>query len=247
MNQLSVANARDTRLTRKRVLVLVWAVLGCVVLMMSCRHGNEGSPSARSNQPAAQLTDTTSDLLLTWVDEQGDFHVVQSIAEVKEAARAQVRVVFANRENENPDQVLVADLRQKRADGTYALTTMTRSAWDDIGAKNRKSRMEAISAPAVLPDAGLPTQELVAIIYGAEWCKACHETARYLKSKGVKYVEKDVDASGTIQAELQAKLARAHVPPTSSIPVTEINGHIVVGFNPAALDSAIASRGTQTL
>jgi glutaredoxin len=237
----------NQRAAHTRVLVLVWALLGCVALMMSCRHVNKSSPSERSTEPAAQLTDATTDVLLTWVDDQGDFHVVQSIADVKEPARAQVRVVFANRESDNPDQVLVADLRQKRADGSYPVTTMARSAWDDIGAKNRKSRMEAISAPAAVPDAGLPAQELVAIIYGAEWCKACHDTARYLKSKGIKYVEKDVDASGTIQAELQAKLARAHVPRTSSIPVTDINGHIIVGFNPSALDSAIAHKGTQTL
>jgi glutaredoxin len=238
---------RNGRASRARLLVLVAALIGCVAMLMSCRHSNKSSPSTRSNEPVLQLTDTTKDILLTWVDEQGDFHVTQSIGEVKEPARAQVRVVFAERGNDTPDQVLVADLRQTRADGTYALTTMTRSAWDDIGARNRKSRMEAISAPAVLPDAGLPAQDRVAIIYGAEWCKACHETARYLKSKGVKYVEKDVDASNTIQAELQAKLARAHVPPTSSIPVTDINGHLVVGFNPAALDSAIATKGNQTL
>ncbi len=213
--------------------------------MMSCRHSNRSAPE--TSEPSVQLTDSTKDVLLTWVDDQGDFHVVQSIAEVKESSRAQVRVVFANHEHDTPEQVFVADLRNKRDDGTYPVTTMSRSAWDDVGARNRKSRMEAISAPVALPDAGEPGREMVAIIYGAEWCKACRDTARYLKSKGIKYVEKDVDASGTIQAELQAKLARARVPPTSSIPVTDINGHLVVGFNPAALDSAISSTGNQTL
>jgi hypothetical protein len=76
-----------------------------------------------------------------------------------------------------------------------------------LGASHRKSRMEAISAPDVVaPDAGIA--EVVAVIYGADWCKACRETAQYLATKGVKYVEKDVDKSSVIQAELQAKFAR---------------------------------------
>ena len=168
----------------------------CLVFLLSCKHSNKGSSTTQSKEPAVQLTDTTPDLLLTWVDDQGEFHTAQSISDIKEPNRGQVRVVFANKDSENPDQVLVADLTQKRADGTYAMRNMSRGAWDEIGAKNRKSRMEALAAPApVLPDAGhLPT-ELVAVIYGAEWCQACHQMAQYLKSKGIKYVEKDVDAS----------------------------------------------------
>jgi glutaredoxin len=230
-------------LPRLQLRILVLALVASLAFIVSCRHSNKGSGGTRQREPAAQLTDDTKDILLTWVDDQGDFHVAQSIAEVKESARAQVRVVFANRDTDDPEQVLVADLRQKRADGTYAIRTLSRNAWDDIGAKNRKSRMEAISDPTPLPDAGLPTQEVVAVIYGAEWCGACKQTAAYLKSKGIKFIEKDVDSSNTIQAELQAKFARAHVPPTSSIPVTEINGKLIVGFNQAALDAAIGSKG----
>lgn len=237
----------SSRPTRARWPLLVLALLACFALILSCRHTNKSSSNTRPRDPTVQLTDATKDILLTWVDDQGDFHVAQSIEEIKEPNRAQVRVVFANRDAEDTDQILVADLRAKRSDGTYAVKAMQRSAWDDMGAKNRKSRMEAISAPTVTPDAGLPAQELVAIIYGAEWCGACHQMAKYLKSKGIKYVEKDVDASGTIQAELQTKFARAHVPPTSSIPVTDINGHLVVGFNPSAVDAAIAAKGSQTL
>ncbi len=229
-----------TRLVRASLFAVLLAT--CLTFFLSCKHSNKSSSITQSKQPAAQLTDSTPDLLLTWADDQGEFHTAQALAEVKDPNRAQVRVVFANKDSENPEQVLVADLRQRNADGTYPVRAMSRSAWDEMGAKNRKSRMEALAAPAApLLDAGNSVSELVAVIYGAEWCGACHEMAKYLKSKGIKFVEKDVDTSGTIQAELQAKFARAHVPPTSSIPVTDINGRLIVGFNPSAVDSALAA------
>ncbi len=200
-------------------------------------------------QAQIALTDTTPDVLLTWIDDAGDFHVTQSTSDIKDPSRGQVRVAFTTKETLNPEQVFVADLRQKDAKGGYVVRTMPRSSWEELGASHRKSRLEAISAPAAaLPDAGQNAADVVAVIYGAEWCKACHDTAHYLSTKGVKYVEKDVDKSGVIQAELQAKFARSHTPPTSSIPVTEINGRLIVGFNPAALDSAIAAaQGSRSL
>lgn len=195
-----------------------------------------------SAAPPVELTDATPDVLLTWVDEQGEFHVTQTLADIKDPHRANVRVVFAGHENTDPDQVYVADLTHKRDNGSYSVRTMPRSAWDELGAKNRKSRMEAVAvrAPAT-PDAGLALPNAVVVIYGAEWCGACKQTAAYLKQKGVKFVEKDVDQSATIQAELQAKFARAHVPPSSSIPVVDIGGRLIVGFNPAAIDAALAA------
>jgi len=88
------------------------------------------------------------------------------------------------------------------------------------------------------PDAQAPPTEV--LIYGADWCGACKQAARYLKQKGIKFLEKDVDRSPTIQAELQAKLRRAGMPATSSIPVIDIEGHLLVGFNAAAIDAALA-------
>jgi glutaredoxin len=85
-----------------------------------------------------------------------------------------------------------------------------------------------------------PESNLV-VVYGAEWCGACREAERYLKSKGIKVLEKDVDQSASVQAELRSKLSKAGMPPTSSIPVIDIGGKLIVGFNQAAVDSALKS------
>jgi glutaredoxin len=219
-----------------------WLIVLLCVISFACRHKPKESIQGVADQPQVELTDATKDVLLTWIDDGGDFHVAQSISEVKDAYKEHVRVVFTAKDTVNPDQVYVADLRQRDEKGGYRVRSISRSTWEEFGASHRKSRLEALGTPSVMaPDAGKNATDVVAVIYGAEWCKACHDTAHYLSTKGVKFVEKDVDKSSVIQAELQAKFARAHVPATSSIPVTDINGRLVVGFSPSALDSAIAA------
>ncbi len=226
-----------------------WVIVSLLLITFACRHKPKEDTTRSTEQTQIELTDTTQDVLLTWIDDAGDFHVAQAISDIKDPSRGQVRVAFTAKETVNPDQVFVADLRQKNEKGGYPVRTISRSAWEELGASHRKSRLESLGAPTgATPDAGQNAADVVAVIYGAEWCKACHETAHYLSTKGVKYVEKDVDKSGVIQAELQAKFARTHTPPTSSIPVTDINGRLIVGFNPAALDSAIAAaHGSRSL
>jgi glutaredoxin len=78
----------------------------------------------------------------------------------------------------------------------------------------------------------------VVIIYGAEWCGACHDAARYLRSKGIAYVEKDVEKDAAAAREMQAKLAKNGLP-AGSIPVIDARGRVMVGFNPREIDSAL--------
>jgi len=226
-----------------------WLIVLLLLLTFSCRHKPKENTTGSAEPTPIELTDTTQDVLLTWIDDAGDFHVAQSTSDIKDPNRGQVRVAFTAQETVNPEQVFVADLRQKNAKGGYAVRAISRSTWEELGASHRKSRLESLSAPpATASDAGQNAADVVAVIYGAEWCKACHDTAHYLSTKGVKYIEKDVDKSSVIQAELQAKFTRSHTPPTSSIPVTDINGRLIVGFNPGALDSAIAAaHGSRSL
>jgi glutaredoxin len=205
-----------------------------------------GEPSASTAAVSSQaVRDDSPDLLITWVDETGDFRVAQKPTDVPVAARERVRVVRTTDPAGSPDMFTIADLRTPKADGTYPTSTITRTAWEELGASRRKSRLEAM---APRPAMSTPTQDqeaagnqVVATIYGAKWCKACRETARYLGQKGISYLEKDVDESPVIQAELRAKLSTAHLPPTSSIPVVDIGGRIIVGFSPQQIDGAVAA------
>ena len=133
---------------------------------------------------------------------------------------------------------------------------MSRAAWDELGAQRRKARMEKLSpsASAIVtgpapgssgepPAPGSkrvkpPGKKITAIVYGADWCKPCHDAERYLKRRGVSVVKKDVDNSEAAQQEMRRKLKRVGRG-GASIPVVDVMGQILVGFSPRALDRAI--------
>jgi glutaredoxin len=208
--------------------------------------------------PALSVKADTPNLLLTWIDDKGDFHVVQKPADVPPEGRKSVRVVQADKEAGTGDLVYVANLDETAPDGTYRLKTLTRAQWDELGASRRKARLEALAPSAAPPPAasvaGGPnakaapgTGKLVAIIYGANWCKPCHMAADYLQAHGVTVIHKDIEESEAAQAEMNQKLARAGRG-GASIPVIDIMGQILVGYSAAALDQAIrTAQGAKAL
>ncbi|MEZ4229647.1 MAG: glutaredoxin domain-containing protein [Polyangiaceae bacterium] len=213
------------------------------------------STAPKGNElPPLELKDDTPNLLLTWLDEKGEFHVVQKIADVPENARGHVRVVQTTSSDGAGDLLYVADLTKKDPAGSYHVETMSRSQWDELGASRRRKRLEALAPSArpefpPLPSAApsAPEGALSAIIYGAEWCKPCHQAEAYLKSRGVKVVHKDIERDPGAAREMQQKLAKAGLG-AGSIPVIDLGGRLFKGFSPSALDRAIGNlRKSETL
>lgn len=218
-------------------------------VFVGCKHDNTSDESTNgstvtSGLPPLVLRDDTKDILLTWVDPTGDFHVVQTLNDVPPDAKDKVRVVLTTKDEGTTDPVYVADLRQKKVDQTYPVTTLPRASWEELGAAKRKARLEAL-APVASAQAGIASKETpvatgrLVTIYGAKWCGACRQAKSYLTKKGVRFLEKDVDESPTVQAELRAKLSKAGMPPTSSIPILDVGGKVLVGFSQSAIDSAL--------
>ncbi len=210
-----------------------------------------GTAPVAGQLPPLELRDDTASLLLTWVDDKGDFHVVQKLADVPQAARREVRVVVTTKVEGTGKLVYVADLTRKNPDGTYPVATRSRAQWDEIGAKKRAARLEALAPPppsasaAPAPEGGTAGFEV--IIYGADWCTPCHDAERYLKQRGVKVVYKDIEQSQVAAQEMKRKLDKKGLG-AASIPIIDVMGQILVGFDPRALDRAIdAARSAKTL
>jgi glutaredoxin len=239
--------------------------LSAFLVLAGCKRHDDASgvkpasaaPKA-SALPSLNVKADTPNLLLTWIDDKGDFHVVQKPADVPPEGRKSVRIVQADKEAGTGDLVYVANLDETAPDGTYRLKTLTRAQWDELGASRRKARLEALAPSAAPPSAASATAgpnaksapgtgKLVAIIYGANWCKPCHMAADYLQAHGVTVIHKDIEESEAAQAEMNQKLARAGRG-GASIPVIDIMGQILVGYSASALDQAIrTAQGAKAL
>ena len=214
---------------------------------------DDGTTPTNEHLPPLVLKDDTPDVLLTWIDEAGEFHVVQHPADVPEKARDAVRVVTPKAGSGASSLLYVADLRKKKSDGSYPVKTMPRSQWESLASKRRKARMEALAPrPSASPSTGSPSSvqhqpstSVTAIVYGASWCSACRGAERFLRSKGVHVIFKDMDKDSSARAEMKAKLDRAGIRDRGSIPVIDIQGHVLVGFDQAAIERVLrqVSRG----
>ena len=73
-------------------------------------------------------------------------------------------------------------------------------------------------------------------IYGAEWCPPCHVAKQYLKSKKIGYDYIDVDkVEGAAQKATELSGQRA-------IPIIDIDGSIVVGFDRPTIDHLLETK-----
>jgi glutaredoxin len=232
----------------RRALVLVVA-LAVAVAAAGCKRSHPDA--AADPAPTLVVRDDSVGLLLTWIDDKGDFHVETGVADVPMMGRDVVRVVDpAHEDTSHPDSVVIVDLRQAGANGDYPVRAMTRTDFEALAVARREKAgptlasagPNALAAPGPAAGAGDPSKSVAAravvVIYGAEWCGACHEAAKYLRSKGVPYVDKDVEKDPGAAAEMQQKLAKNGLH-EGSIPVIDVRGKVMVGFNPAEIDAAL--------
>lgn len=215
--------------------------------------GSPAVPPPVDALPPLALTDQTPNLLLTWVGDDGDFHVVEHVDAVPAENRKQVRVVATDQTAGTGTSVYVANLEEKRPDGSYAVGTLSRSDWEKLGADRRKARIEALApghpatAPGAEPAPGTggaggtgaeSASAISAIVYGADWCKPCHDAERYLKSLGVAVTKKNIEESRAAQAEMREKLSKVNRT-GAGIPVIDVMGKIFVGYSPGPLKQAV--------
>ncbi|WP_437671912.1 glutaredoxin domain-containing protein [Sorangium sp. So ce131] len=229
------------------VLVLAAAAPAC----NEKRDDGTTPAAAAAELPPLELRDDTANLMLTWIDAQGDTHVELRPADVPAEGRALVRAMLSDRTEGTRDVFYVADLTQKRPDGAYVVRSMPRREWEALLEKRRADHLAktapppaeapgpAGSAGAGAPAAPSSLSGVTVIIYGASWCKPCHQAADYLRAKGVAAIVKDIEEDPAAAAEMQDKLAKSHQR-GGSIPIIDVRGQILVGFSPGALDKALA-------
>lgn len=73
-------------------------------------------------------------------------------------------------------------------------------------------------------------------VYSATWCAFCHAAKQYFDKIGVKYEDKDVEKNPVYMQESVQKSGQM------GIPVIDIDGQIIIGFDKPRIDAALARR-----
>ena len=70
-------------------------------------------------------------------------------------------------------------------------------------------------------------------VYSATWCAFCHAAKEYLDKLGVTYTDKDVEADSAAGLEAVDKSGQR------GIPVLDIGGTVIIGFDRPKIDAAL--------
>ena len=218
---------------RDRTKVFFWlcaafVVTGCKSESTKSEKGAAVTEEARETEdiPLPVVSETAPNLLFSYVGKSGQMISVADITEVPEKARERVLVVDLSKtpqERMAHRYAFFADLSEKNAEGKYDVTVVSRY---------KSSKGEG-------PPAGvLPANNADIIVYSAVWCGFCRKLEKWLDESGTPYLKRDVQKDPGADRELKAKLSQAGIS-SGGIPVTDVAGTIVVGFNKPKLAALI--------
>ncbi|PRQ07312.1 glutaredoxin domain-containing protein [Enhygromyxa salina] len=178
----------------------------------------------------------TDQFVLTYAGERGVFADCTSLAEVPAEARARVGVnVFGAAAP--PGKVWVANLDAPLPDGRFALDPVDRDEFETAVLGTGRSSVYAMPTDLESLEQ-IANREAPIIVYKTSWCGVCKQLEKYLDRKGVEYVAKDIEKDRTAAAELQAK-AKAKGVPTGSVPMIDIGGELLRGFDKNAIEKLL--------
>ncbi len=231
-----------TRFARS-LAVLAWLVvrvLACAPEKPPAPEERPPSAGAKEGAPAvavaAILPAEPSGVVLTFAGDRGAFADASKPADVPEEARGMVRVTLLDGPAPPVGAVWVANLKAPEADGSWRLSTVPRDDFEELalgmGRSSAVTVPEGIEPPEAKPQGG------EVIVYKTEWCGVCKKLTAYLDKKGVAYVAKDIEKDPAAAGELQQK-ARAKGVATGSVPVIDVRGELMVGFDRARLEKLL--------
>ena len=76
-------------------------------------------------------------------------------------------------------------------------------------------------------------------VYTTTWCAFCNTEKQWLEKMGVEFDSKDIEADKDANDELMKKLDGNF----QGVPVTDIDGELILGFDRPKLEAALKSKG----
>lgn len=176
--------------------------------------------------------------VLTYAADRGAFSDGSKVDDIPERSRGMVRVTLVGGTAPPAGKVWVANLKESPTDAGFKLETVARDLFEELALG------QGLSSDVALPEGLEPPKTLAApsggvIVYKTAWCGVCKKVEAYLKRKNIEYVAKDIEKDRTAAAELKAKAAKAGTK-TGSVPVIDVGGQLIVGFDRARLERLLA-------
>lgn len=206
----------------------------------------ERPPAAEDERPRERAEPAQAEVLaldaeadqfvLTYVAERGEFADCKTIAEVPEGARGLVGVNLLG-QRPPPGEVWVTNLLEPASDGRYPLVTVPREQFEEIVLGSGRSSKFSLPEGLELPELPAAIDGPI-VVYKTSWCGVCKQLEAYLDRKGVEYVAKDIEKDRAAAAELAAKAKQAGVP-TGSVPMIDVGGELLRGFDRARLEKLL--------
>ena len=164
------------------------------------------------------------ELLFQYQNAEGEFVRAVTIEEIPEKVRAKVQVIdlsLSPAERRADRFIQLFDLRAAASAGGYTGQVIPRRALESaLAAKEEMIRQETV------------------VMYSASWCGVCRKARAFMESSKIPFIERDIERDDGAEDELKEKARRAGVA-VSGVPVFDVAGQLLRGFDPNALLSAL--------
>lgn len=208
-------------------------ILTFLLALVTCSTSEAPKTSESPKKPALpKVTDSSNHLLFSWFEEN-EAQTATNIADIPDNVKKEVRVqdLKVPPEKRDPRWLFLVDLTKKNKNGRYSVSAVERAKYEMKRhppiPKIEKGTSDSKTAASV-------------VMYATPYCPHCKTARRWLLEQKIPYKEIDVNKDTAAAAALAQK-GQAQGVPTSGVPMFEINGRLIPGFDPAAIKKALAA------
>jgi glutaredoxin len=163
-------------------------------------------PAAAPAPPKAEAEATpAARTYYSYVDAGGSLHFVDGLERVPEAHRKSARPIAMGGDPPRSEPPRLAR------------------------AEPRAPKRRPFAGAAPQPPASRGRRYAEVVVYTTSWCPWCRKTMAWLDERGVEYENRDIEKNPAWRDELLEKSGG------TSIPVVEIEGELIRGFNPGRM------------
>jgi len=237
----------------KSLRVLMILVVCTFSLVVCSKKTEKKTEPDFEEPPQIVVSKENKNLVFSYIDKDGNFKDTQNIDDIPKESRKQVIVFDLSippQKRQSHKIVYIADLSATDSSGRYRYTIASRYDFESalregaISTAQDQSAGKNYDMPEVKITGSAPTAHSQSAgskgitIYTTSWCGVCAQLRRYLDQRKIKYTEKDIEKDEKAREEMIGKLRKKGLK-GSGVPVIDIDGDIIVGFNKELLDSKI--------